>query len=341
MNLKVSIITPSFNRANIIQETAESIFRQTYSNWEWVIVDDGSTDDTLMVINKYSAEDCRVKVFKRERGPKGACTCRNIAVEKSSGDFLIFLDTDDLLASFCLEQRLQVFKSNPDMDFIVFPSLMFINKPDDLKLLWNIDTELNDIDRILIGDPICQGTGTIWKKSSFMKMGMWDERLFLWQDIQLHLRSLISELKFCKRMDLKPDIFIRISDVSLSRTEYHSIPKLNSRYLVFEEVAIELNKQKKIKKHCFALKDMFISIFINSLNVHSFDISNKLLITAQKIELLSKYEINLLKSIILIYKIRLNKISILNFFFIKIFKKFSFKGDVFLNRVTYNQNIEW
>ena len=102
MNLKVSIITPSFNRAYILHETAESIFRQTNPNWEWVIVDDGSTDDSWEVINKYAAEDSRVKVFKRDREPKGACTCRNIAVSKATGEFLIFLDTDDLLASFCI-----------------------------------------------------------------------------------------------------------------------------------------------------------------------------------------------------------------------------------------------
>lgn len=340
MSNKVSIITPSYNRANIIHETAESIFRQTYPNWEWIIVDDGSSDNSWEIIKKYAACDSRVKVFKREREPKGACPCRNIAVEKSSGDFLIFLDTDDLLASFCIEQRVEAFLNNPEMDFIVFSTLMFKNKPDDLKLLWNIDSEQDDIDRILIGDPICQGTGTIWKKSSFEKIGMWDERLYLWQDIQLHLRSLISGLKYCKRMDLSPDVFIRISDVSLSRTDFHSLPKLKSRYLVFEEVIIELKKQEKIENHSVALKDMFISIFLNSLNVKSFDISNDLLNTSKKVQLFSKYEIQLLKFIILIYKVRLNKLNVLSYFSGRILKRFSFKGEVFLNKITYNQKIE-
>ena len=195
MSKIVSIITPSFNRANIIHETAESIFRQTNTNWEWVIVDDGSTDESWEVINKYAAEDSRVKVFKRDREPKGACTCRNIAVSKSTCEFLIFLDTDDLLASFCIEQRLEAFRSNPTMDFIIFPMLMFKQEPDDLKLLWNVDSKENDVERILIGDSICQGTGTIWRKTSFVKIGLWDERLNLWQDIQLHLKSLLSGLK--------------------------------------------------------------------------------------------------------------------------------------------------
>jgi glycosyltransferase involved in cell wall biosynthesis len=341
MSDKVSIITPSFNRASIIHETAESIFRQTYSDWEWVIVDDGSSDDSWNVINKYAAEDLRVKVFKRDRDPKGACTCRNIAVEKCTGDFLIFLDTDDLLAAFCIEQRLKAFLNSPGLDFMVFPMLMFRNKPDDLKLLWNVDSEINDIDRILIGDPICQGTGTIWKKSSFIKIGMWDERLYLWQDIQLHLRSIIFGLKFGKRMDLKPDVFIRISDISLSRTGFNTSLKLKSRYVVFEETITELHRQKKVEIHCLALKEMLIGIFNSSLNIKAFDISDQLLSTSIKLNLLSRKEVKLLKLNMFIYKVRLSKIYVLRSFFSIKLKKIGFQGEYFLNKVSYNQNIEW
>src|SRR5579875_652313 len=105
MSKVVSIITPSFNRADIVGETAASIFNQTYPHWEWVIVDDGSTDNSWEVLQQLAAKDERVKIFRRNREPKGACACRNIAIENCSGEYLIFLDTDDLLASFCLEQR--------------------------------------------------------------------------------------------------------------------------------------------------------------------------------------------------------------------------------------------
>ena len=148
MRPKVSIITPSYNRAKIISETAQSIFRQTYTNWEWIIVDDGSTDDSWEVINAYAIQDPRISVYKRHREPKGACVCRNIGVAKSTGDFLMFLDTDDLLASFCIEQRLAAYQINPNVDFIVFPMLLFKNVPDDLRLLWNVDSQIDDIERI-------------------------------------------------------------------------------------------------------------------------------------------------------------------------------------------------
>ena len=262
----ISIITPSYNRADIIHETAASIFSQTYPHWEWVIVDDGSTDNSWAKLEEYAAKDARVKIFKRDREPKGACACRNIAVEKSTGDYLIFLDTDDLAASFCLQQRLETMKQYPDCDFVIFPMLLFKEKPDDLKLLWNIDKPADDIDRILQGDAVCQGTGTLWKKSSFVTIGMWDEKLLLWQDVELHLRSLLHPLKYVKRLDLKPDVFLRISDVSLSRTAFHSYPKFQSRLRVLRQTLEQAGKRGLIEKYKAGLQSMATDILVNAAN---------------------------------------------------------------------------
>ena len=123
-NPLISIITPSFNRSEIIHETAESVFNQTYPHWEWIIVDDGSTDNSWEILQGYASIDPRVRIYKRDRDPKGGAACRNIAVEKCSGDYLVFLDTDDILASFCLEQRVSAFMEDPTRDFILFPMLL-------------------------------------------------------------------------------------------------------------------------------------------------------------------------------------------------------------------------
>lgn len=266
MKAVVSIITPSFNRADIIHETAESIFNQTYPHWEWVITDDGSTDNSWEVLQQYAATDSRVKIFQRNREPKGACVCRNIAVKNSSGDYLLFLDTDDLLASFCLEQRVKAMQECQTCDFVIFPMLMFNRQPDDLKLLWNIDNGQDDIERILFGDPVCQGTGTLWKKNSFEQVGMWSEALMLWQDIELHLRSLLAGMKYEKRLDLKPDVFLRVSDISLSRTGYHSYPKFVSRLEVFQQTAERMEKQLLIKRYRKGLRYMFTDLYVNAAN---------------------------------------------------------------------------
>ena len=74
----ISIIIPTYNRACILPQALNSVMAQTYEHWECIVVDDGSTDDTLTVLEVYNKKDKRIKYFKRQRKPKGAPTCRNI-----------------------------------------------------------------------------------------------------------------------------------------------------------------------------------------------------------------------------------------------------------------------
>lgn len=228
-------------------------------------MDDGSTDNSWEVLNEFAAADSRVKIFKRHRAPKGACTCRNIAVENSTGDYLVFLDTDDLLAPWCLQQRIDAVKQDPGYDFLIFPMLLFRKKPDDMRVLWNVENGEDDLHRILVGDPICQGTGTIWKKNSFVKAGMWREDLHLWQDIELHIRALLEGYTYKKRLDLLPDIFLRISEVSLSRTSYNSLPKFQSRVLVLKYTVQTLHSQQRLAQYKPGLRYMAANLLSRAI----------------------------------------------------------------------------
>ncbi len=308
MSGKVSIITPSYNRAYIIDETAQSIFNQTYSNWEWVIVDDGSTDNSWEVIQQYANSDSRVKVYQRNREPKGACVCRNIAVEKCTGDYLIFLDTDDLLAPYCLQQRIKAIEEQPESDFVIFPMLIFKKKPDDMLILWNVDTEEDDLNRILRNDPICQGTGTIWKKESFKRIGMWKEDLMLWQDIELHIRSLLWPLKFNKRMDLPPDIYLRVSDDSLSRVGYFSEPKMKSRVQVFIDACNRINETNQFDKYREGLRVMGLDVIKSAINSRQYDLAKVSIEFSKNANVFSTKEISLLKRLCTMHKLRLYKL---------------------------------
>lgn len=124
MNSLVSIVIPTFNRAHLIGETLDSILSQTHSNWECIIVDDGSTDATEIIILDYIQKDSRFHFYRRTFGTlKGPSSCRNIGLNKANGEFVMFLDSDDLLIEFCIEDRLKAFDSN--LDFIVFDMVIF------------------------------------------------------------------------------------------------------------------------------------------------------------------------------------------------------------------------
>jgi len=127
----VSIIIPNYNRETLIGETLDSIFAQTYSHWECIIVDDGSTDNSLEIIKQYTTDDQRFKLFLRpEKHPKGANACRNIGMQKSNGEYIIFFDSDDLMTNNHIEQKLN-FILEKKIDFAVFKTKNFGNIPDE------------------------------------------------------------------------------------------------------------------------------------------------------------------------------------------------------------------
>ncbi len=206
----VSILIPAYNRASLIRETLTSVINQSYENFECIIIDDGSTDDTKAIIKEFSAKDRRFKIYERDREPKGACSCRNIGVENSCGEYIMFLDSDDLITSACLEERLKVARDKPEYDAWVFPGLHFARKPGDSRLLWNITKkDVSQIKRFLTSDIPWSTTGPLWNAESLKKFNIkWDESLADWQDADIHLCALIKGLQFYEA-DCLPDYFIR------------------------------------------------------------------------------------------------------------------------------------
>lgn len=111
----VSIITPNYNCVRFIAQTIESVLSQTYTNWEMLIVDDCSTDGSYEIALEYSAKDCRIRVFRNEKN-SGAAVSRNKAIEMANGEFIAFLDSDDLWVPEKLERQI-AFMRNNNCDF--------------------------------------------------------------------------------------------------------------------------------------------------------------------------------------------------------------------------------
>lgn len=104
-NRLVSIITPTYNSAEYIAETIESIIRQTYPNWELLITDDCSSDHTVEIIKQHAGKDSRIKWFQLHQN-SGAATARNNSIKNAKGRFIAFCDSDDLWLPQKLERQL-------------------------------------------------------------------------------------------------------------------------------------------------------------------------------------------------------------------------------------------
>ncbi|PWB25288.1 glycosyltransferase family 2 protein [Flavobacterium sp. HTF] len=110
MNDLVSILIPTYNTEKFIRATLQSVQNQTFSNWEMILVDDASTDQTVAIIEQFAQNDNRIKLFRLEKN-SGNGFARNIALEKASGKYIAYLDADDLWFPEKLEKQIRFLKT--------------------------------------------------------------------------------------------------------------------------------------------------------------------------------------------------------------------------------------
>jgi glycosyltransferase involved in cell wall biosynthesis len=130
---KVSIIMPTYNRAGYIMETIDSIRRQTYHNWELIIVDDGSDDHTEALVSQ--VEDHRVQYYKAGRiGINGKI--KNIGLEKAKGEFIAFIDSDDLWSPSKIEKQVLALQQYPEAGFCLTGGYNFREREKPLEFFY-------------------------------------------------------------------------------------------------------------------------------------------------------------------------------------------------------------
>jgi glycosyltransferase involved in cell wall biosynthesis len=246
----ISIIIPLKNREELIVPTLVSIQHQTYSNWEAIVIDDHSEDQSVEVVKKIRAKESRIHVFTRKAVKSGGAICRNEGLLAAKGDYIVFLDSDDLMAPWALEQRILAMLNNDQLDAVIFPMLLFNHKIDDLRILDNIDTKENALDRFLKMDRPWLISGPLWRKDFLIQIGLFDETLPSQQDYDLHVRALCAGMRF-HYFSERPDMFYRRITTSSGTRDTFQTTHLISRksmllkHLEMLKVTDLLNEQRK------------------------------------------------------------------------------------------------
>lgn len=224
MNPTVSIITANYNKARFISETAHSVLNQSYKNWEWLIIDDNSTDNSAQVINQFT-HDKRIQVFKNNEN-KGANFCRNFGLQMAKGDYVVFLDADDLLDKFCLENRIKIAIEKPDRNLLVFAMGVFKKEigDDSRKWLPKSKNPLQDFLQHKLPWSIMQ---PLWKRDFLLELKGFDETFERLQDVELHTRALFHPAVSFKQIICAPDCYYRIDE----RRTSHSAYEMMCRYV--------------------------------------------------------------------------------------------------------------
>lgn len=242
-----SIIVPLFNRVKVLDLTISSVVNQTYRNWQLIIIDDGSNDGSFGRAKAWADGNSKIEVYLRQGDVNGAPACRNYGIEKAKGDYLIFLDSDDLLAPDALEKRARVLENKNGLDMLISPCIIFKEEIYDTNILWNInDSNYSDLDRFLILDVPWQTTSVTWKASSLKKIGKWDENLLSFQDWELSIRAVLNSLQYLK-ID-QPDCFWREPAEGRPSIGNDSISDkhLESHSYLFRKVAKEIKDKNSL-----------------------------------------------------------------------------------------------
>jgi len=195
----VSVIMPAYNASNYIHEAINSVIAQTYSNWELIIVDDGSTDKTAEKVQSWLEKESRIQYFYQENGKQGKA--RNLGISKSKGYYLAFLDADDLWMPEKLEIQVKEIQEN-NVDLVFSDSYRFVNQEVcDVSKRMNVKTTFfsgkKALQLFLEANRIPILTVLV-KKEKVEAVGCFSESINIQnvEDYHLWLKLLISNAKF-------------------------------------------------------------------------------------------------------------------------------------------------
>lgn len=228
---KVSILMPLFNAEKYLAETLECCLAQTYSNIEIIIVDDGSTDGSLSIAQKYEKKDSRIHVYSQPN--KGGCRARNVAFEKSSGDYIKYLDADDLMSHNLIELQVTLLEKENDRyavctcgweevyDFNTIPNTQ-------RNIYKNYDYGLDLIEDAWNNNEWFVVSCYLTSRNLIQEVGKWDEGLLKNQDTEFFHRVLTKTHKIIYESQSK--FFYRRGHTSVSTIDSFNIHRIQSMF---------------------------------------------------------------------------------------------------------------
>lgn len=225
----ITIVIPTFNRAEIISKTLDSVLAQSFQNWECLVVDDFSVDDTRERIETFCQKDNRFRYLRNER-KKGAQGARNTGLKHARFDWVLFFDSDNLMHPNLLETMAEAITMDQDR-YDVFACFSNVIDLQTGKIVdafeWLNEGDIHE--KLFTRDTYVDYNGAVIRKSKLVEIGGLDEDCPSMQEWDTH---------------------IRLSKVA----RYHTIPKRLVDYYVGGEDAISTDTKREVKGRFFILK---------------------------------------------------------------------------------------
>jgi glycosyltransferase involved in cell wall biosynthesis len=184
---RVTVITPAYNVGRYIGQAMDSVLAQSFPDFEYLVVDDGSTDNTADEVGRRASADPRVRPVSTDHA--GACHARNVAIKQASGEFIAFLDGDDRWHPRFLHEQLALIESaGPDVAAVFARSRVMSESGRVYLLRWQRAKRYDFDDMLINSCPPRSGSSLLIKKEAFDAAGLFDEDLESAQDLDMWLR---------------------------------------------------------------------------------------------------------------------------------------------------------
>lgn len=207
--IQVSVITPTYNRAHLVREAIDSVLAQTFTEFELIVVDDGSTDGTPAVLAQIT--DDRVKVIRRENG--GASAARNTGLAAAKGKWIAFLDSDDLFLPHRLELQMAQAEKAPNAGLIYGRYFATSHARPEKKLTGRCADKIK-LEDLLMG-PVFHWSTVLIQRKFLLEAGGFDTRFAVGEEWELTLRLILAGCQVSCVSE--PLTIVRIQESSLSR----------------------------------------------------------------------------------------------------------------------------
>jgi teichuronic acid biosynthesis glycosyltransferase TuaG len=215
----VSVVTPAWNAASYIGETIASVRAQTFADWELLIVDDGSTDGTVAIVERAAAEDGRIRLLHQSHaGPSAA---RSLAMSQANGRFFAFLDSDDTWDPGFLQAQLAVFSRHPETALVTGNGYFFGGPFDGHPVGPAGDDSYELPITQIVEDERVIFIMTVFRREVFETIGGMDESQWTSEDYDFWLRAALAGFVF--RRNPRPLARYRVRGDSLSRNRARMI----------------------------------------------------------------------------------------------------------------------
>ncbi|MBV6623678.1 MAG: glycosyltransferase [Rivularia sp. (in: Bacteria)] len=205
----ISVVVPAYNSQSTILETINSVLEQTFSDFELIVINDGSTDKTLEILA--TVKDARLKVYSYPNG--GLPAARNRGIARASGEFISFIDADDLWTPDKLELQLQALQKSPSAGVAYSWTICMGNNGESFHPGVSESYQGNVYQYLLIGNFIASGSNVLLRQQAIESVGYFDESLKSSEDWDYWLR-LAPKWDFV--VVPKPQIIYRLSSGAMS-----------------------------------------------------------------------------------------------------------------------------